>query len=104
VLVGTTEIVAAAEAPPGPVLVAIHPEVVLLFRSTEGLASSARNVLDCCVVSVEPAGSRLRVRLDAGFPLLAAITRASAAELELAPGARVRAAIKATAAHLIARG
>jgi tungstate transport system ATP-binding protein len=104
VRVGAAEVVAAAGAPPGPVLVAIHPEMVLLLRSTEGLMSSARNVLDCRVVSVEPAGSQLRVRLDAGFPLVAAITRASAAELELAPDGRVQAAIKATAVHLIARG
>src|SRR5262249_40841493 len=45
VLVGTAEIVATAEAPLGPVVVAIHPELVLLMRSPDGLTGDARNLL-----------------------------------------------------------
>jgi tungstate transport system ATP-binding protein len=103
VRIGDALVVAAGDVPPGPVLVMIHPEQVLLVHPDEPLRSSARNLLPSRVVAVEPAGSQLRVRLDAGFPLVAALTRASAADLALAPGAPVQAAVKATAVHLIPR-
>ena len=100
---GAAQLVAAGVRPPGPVMIAIHPELILLLPQTEHVRSSARNVLNGCVRVVEPAGSQVRVTLDVGFPLIVALTRRSAADLELAPGVRVRAAIKATAVHLIPR-
>ena len=103
VRIGGVEVTVATGAAPGPVLVTIHPEMVLLVPPTEHLRSSARNLLSCRVESIDPAGGQLRVRLDAGFPLVAALTRAGAADLELSPGVRVLAAIKATAIHLIPR-
>ncbi len=81
----------------------IHPEMVLLMSATEHVHSSARNVLTCRVEALEPAVGQVRVRLDAGFPLVAALTRAGAADLELTAGAVVLAAVKATAIHLIRR-
>jgi tungstate transport system ATP-binding protein len=103
VRIGDAHVVAAGDLRPGPVLAMVHPEQVLLVHPDEPLRSSARNVLPCRVVAVEPAGSQLRVHLDAGFPLVAALTRASAGDLALAPGSSVQAAIKATAVHLIPR-
>jgi molybdopterin-binding protein len=103
VQVGPVELTVATAAAPGAVLVTIHPEMVLLMPATRYVRSSARNVLLCRVVALEPAGGQLRVRLDAGFPLVAALTRAGAADLDLAPGAGVLAAIKATAIHLVPR-
>jgi molybdopterin-binding protein len=101
--VGDTEIIAAGAHRPGPVLVAIHPELILLLSEDEPVRTSARNRLRCRVVRLEPAGSYLRVHLDAGFPLIAAVTRASAADLALEPGSPITAALKATAVHLIDR-
>jgi tungstate transport system ATP-binding protein len=103
VRVGAAELLVAGPHPPGPTLVALHPELVLLLPAGEAPRTSARNLLPCRVQALEPAGSQLRVYLDAGFPLVAMVTRTSAADLGLTPGARVSAAIKATAVHLIPR-
>ena len=86
-----------------PVLVALHPEQITVFAAGSAPLSSARNQLPARVTEVEPAGARLRLHLDAGVPLIAEITRASAADLSIAAGTEVIAAFKATAAHLIAR-
>jgi molybdopterin-binding protein len=43
----------------------------------------------------------VRVVVDCGFPLVAAVTARSVSELGLAPGVRVTAVFKASAAHLI---
>jgi len=42
--------------------------------------------------------------VDVGFPLVAAVTARSAAELGLAEGGRVVAAFKASAAHVVGPG
>jgi molybdenum ABC transporter ATP-binding protein len=99
--VGGARIVALA--PPGvsgSVLVSIRGEDVILERAG-GAASSARNRLDARVVSVHPGTPLISVELDAGFPLLAFITRPACEELELRPGVTVSALIKAPAVHLI---
>lgn len=101
VRVGSTDLVVAGGQPRGPVLVTIHPEMVVLMPAGERPRTSARNLLMCRVEALEPAGTQLRVRLVGGFPLVVALTRTAAAELDLAPGAAVLAAIKATAIHLI---
>jgi len=48
-------------------------------------------------------GPQVRVELDAGFPLVALITKQSLEELGLAEGSPVVASFKATAVHLIPR-
>jgi tungstate transport system ATP-binding protein len=99
----TVEAPAAGEPGTG-VLVCLRPEDVVLQAPVEGVAhSSARNRLPAVVRRALPAGPLVRVELDAGFPLVALVTRQSAGELALAPGAPVVASFKATAVHLIPR-
>jgi tungstate transport system ATP-binding protein len=84
------------------VLVCIRPEdVIVASLAKDAPASSARNHVPATVVRVLPAGPHVRVVLDAGFQLVALITRQSLEELELVPGSRIEASFKATAVHLI---
>jgi molybdate transport system ATP-binding protein len=62
---------------------------------------SARNHLRATVSRVRSSGPYVRVELDAGFPLVALITKQSLEDLALVPGASVVATFKATAVHLI---
>jgi tungstate transport system ATP-binding protein len=100
---GRVVIEVAADAPaPARVRVGIRPEDVTLTESDGArVLSSARNVLDGTVTRVAPSTHGTHVTVDVGFPLVAAVTARSVSELGLRPGARVRAAFKATAAHLI---
>jgi molybdate transport system ATP-binding protein len=102
--VGTAELLAIGEQPVGAgVMVSIRAEdVAVLVEGSEGHgAVSARNLLPGTVTGLEPAGALVRVRIDCGFPLVAAITRPAVAELGIAPGLRVTAIIKAPAVHVI---
>jgi len=93
---------AAGELAPGQaVLFCLRPEDVTLWPRDGVPASSARNRLVGRIVSLVPHGALVRVALDCGFPLQALITRASARELDLAPGMEVSASFKASAVHLI---
>ena len=65
------------------------------------LASSARNQLPGRVSRTVSQGSLMRVGVDCGIPLVASITRASAADMDLQEGGRVIATFKASAVHLI---
>ena len=97
--------VAAAAGPPenDSVFVCIRPEdVVLAPAPLAESPSSARNRLVGRVTAVLPAGGQRRVELDCGFPLVALVTRRSAEELGIVPGATVAASFKATAVHVIA--
>jgi molybdate transport system ATP-binding protein len=76
------------------VFVVIHPRAVALHRTKpEG---SPRNVLRGAVVAADDEGSRVRVRVAVPFPLVAEITRAAAAELELDRGGELWVTVKAT--------
>jgi molybdopterin-binding protein len=66
-----------------------------------GSISSARNLLPGRITSLVPHGLLVRVRVDCGVPLIAVITRASAADMDLAEGREVVASFKASAVHLI---
>lgn len=103
VRIGVGELVVATELTSGRLTLVLDASDVTLIAGESDLRTSARNSLRCTVTSVESTGRRVSVRLDAGFPLVAVVTRAAADDLGLAPGARVTASIKATAAHLIAR-
>jgi molybdate transport system ATP-binding protein len=84
------------------VLVSVRPEeVTLLEAPTSGAHLSARNVLSATVTRIEPRGTLVLVTLDAGFPLRALVTRQAVAELGLAPGTAVGAAVKAPSIHLV---
>jgi molybdate transport system ATP-binding protein len=75
-----------------------------LQRDGGAPGSSVRNRLAARVVSVRPGSPLNCVELDAGFPLVALVTRPACEELALAAGVDVTALIKAPAVHLIARG
>lgn len=105
--VGGRRVEVAGRAPLGErVRVCIRPEDVTLARPAGPEApTSARNRLAGRVLDVTPAPPYLRVLVDCGFPLVAAVNRRSVEELGLAPGVAVTAAFKASAAHLLrARG
>jgi molybdate transport system ATP-binding protein len=101
--VGAAKLECVDTGEPGPVYACIRAEDVTITRdATEH--SSARNRLVAQVESVNLEGALARVELDCGFPLSAIITAQSAAGMELKPGDRVWAVVKATAVHLIAAG
>jgi len=102
--VGRAELAAVGDHPVGAsVIISIRAEdVILLGASVDtAVAASARNRLPGRVVSIEPAGPLVRVRIDCGFPLVAAVTRPAIDELDLGPGASVAAMVKAPAVHVI---
>lgn len=86
----------------GPCWALLRAEDIAISR-TAPAGASVRNRLEGKVATLIPEGALARVELDCGFPLTAAITAQSAAELGLAPGSQVVATVKATAVHLIAR-
>lgn len=63
--------------------------------------SSARNQLPGRVSRTVSQGSLMRVSINCGIPLVASITRASAADMALEEGKKVIATFKASAVHLI---
>lgn len=84
------------------VFVCVRAEDVTLGPN-DATPTSARNRLPCRVVSLSPEGALVRVGLDAGFPLVARVTRSSSEELELAEGRPVTASFKAPAVRLVPR-
>ena len=93
----------AALAHPGErVRICIRPEDVTLTQAPDSsVLSSARNHLAGTVARVTPSAPQVRVVVDVGFPLVAALTRRSVDEMGLAEGRAVTAIFKASAAHLI---
>jgi molybdopterin-binding protein len=89
-----------SSAEPGDeVLVCLRPEDVSISLSSQ--PSSVRNHLSAVVTRLVPAAAYIRVEMDAGFPLVALVTRRAVEELSLAPGVGVVASFKASAVHLI---
>lgn len=88
-------VLTCAERPDFPVvLVAIRPASVTLHRQhPEG---SARNVWSAVIAEVEGFGERVRIRLGGEVPLVAEVTTAAVADLDLRPGREVWASVKAT--------
>ena len=86
-----------AEEAAGPVFVTFPPSAVALHRTRpEG---SARNTWPGRVAGLEQHGATVRVRLDGAPPVLADITTAAVADLDLTVGAPVWASVKATEVH-----
>jgi molybdate transport system ATP-binding protein len=93
--------VSSTDAASGPVAASVYPwEIVLEPSAAPG---SAQNHLAAEVVSVTVIGSRARVGLTAGQPLVAEVTTAAVRELALAPGTGVTATWKAAATRLTPR-
>ncbi|MEV1065261.1 ABC transporter ATP-binding protein [Streptomyces sp. NPDC050263] len=82
----------------GPVFVAFPPSAVTLYRDRP-TGSSARNLWSCEVAGLETHGDQIRADLTGELPLAADLTAVAAAELDLHPGARVWATVKATQTH-----
>lgn len=94
---------ASADPGSGPVAIGVYPWEVELRPSGSAGGGSARNRVEAEVVSLTPVGNRVRVGLQAGQPLAAEVTEASARELGLGPGARVTATWKAAATRVMPR-
>ncbi len=88
-----TELV-VAEPVHGPAFVAFPPTAVAVHRSRPD--GSPRNCWPATVAELEPHGSTIRVRLVGRPQAYADVTAAAVAELGLAPGRAVWAAVKAT--------
>lgn len=101
--VGGVSIETASDLGPGSdVLVCLRPEDITLSDVSDAAAPvSARNHLRATVSRVRQSGPYVRVELDAGFPLVALITKQSLEELSIERGAGVVATFKASAVHLI---
>jgi len=95
----------AADARVGDrVRLGLRPEdVTLLLAGETASLSSARNYLPGMIVRVTPSTPAVRVVVDVGFPLVATVTARSVTELGLTEGARIVAAFKASAVHLVGR-
>jgi len=78
----------------GPVALVIDPDAVVLSPARP--ESSARNTLHGDVASVVPDGAAVRVSVASTHPIVARITKQSADELGIAPGAAVYATFKAS--------
>lgn len=105
VAVGETKLAALARDLPADtrdVFVCIHAEDVILLKGADR-PSSPRNHLPATVQAITRDGPLLRIDLACGFPLAAMLTKQACEELELKPGDRVVALVKAPNVHLIPR-
>jgi len=92
-LAGGAELVVADPLPGHDVDVALRPQAVALHRvKPEG---SPRNTWPATVADLEADRDRVRVQLDGSIPLVAEVTPAAVADLDLVPGAAVWASVKA---------
>lgn len=83
-----------AGSPSGEVYGAFRPTAVTVQRDEPH--GSARNSWPGTVRGLTPYGDAVRLEVDGSLPLLADVTPAAVAELELAPGSEVWASVKAT--------
>jgi molybdate transport system ATP-binding protein len=82
------------EVDDGEVFAVIPPAAVALHRQRpEG---SPRNNWPATVVEIDHLGARFRVRLTGPLPIVAEVTGAAVAELDLRPGRDIWVAVKAT--------
>ena len=93
--------VTCSEAAGGRVAVSVHPWEIAIEPAGASDSGSPQNRLAARVESVTAIGSRARVGLDAGQPLAAEVTAASAERLGLVPGVAVVATWKATASRVV---
>jgi molybdate transport system ATP-binding protein len=87
-------VIVLAEPFHGPVRLAIPPGAIALHRSVPD--GSPRNVWRATIADVQPVLDRVRVVLDGPLPVVAEVTPGAVEVLELKPGARMWAAVKAT--------
>lgn len=93
-LPGGATITASAGPARGPVFVAFRPNAVTLHRTRPD--GSARNLWPVDACELATTGDRACVRLTGPVPLVAEVTADAVAQLHLADGGPVWAAVKAT--------
>lgn len=94
VLEGGVRLVVRGPAPAGPAVAVVSPSAVSLHRRRpEG---SPRNVVEGRIAGIEHRGDAARVQLEGPLPLLADVTAGALADLGLAVGDPVWAAVKAS--------
>ena len=92
-LAGGAELVVADPLPGPEVAVAVRPQAVTVHRHQPD--SSARNSWRATVVDLAADHDRVRLQLVGPVPLVAEVTPAAVADLDLAPGAEVWVSMKA---------
>ncbi len=85
----------------GEVLLTLHPRAVALFLQRPD--GSPRNLWRAPVVALETQLDRVRVQLGGALPIVAEVTPAAVAALDLKPGREVWVAVKATEIAVVAR-
>jgi molybdate transport system ATP-binding protein len=91
---GSPATVTLAGSEDGPTLMVLRPQAVALHRNRP--ETSARNVWHCDVTGFDLLGDHVRVRLTGDIDLVADVTPAAVAELDLHEGSRMWASVKAT--------
>ncbi|GLW99904.1 ABC transporter ATP-binding protein [Microtetraspora sp. NBRC 16547] len=86
-----------AEHLDGPAFVAFSPAAVALYRSRPD--GSPRNLWQAGIEGIERHGDNIRIHLAGPISAFADVTPAAVADLELAPGQRIWASVKATETH-----
>ncbi|MFG1948628.1 ABC transporter ATP-binding protein [Nonomuraea sp. NPDC048826] len=81
----------------GPAFVAFPPAAVALYRTRPD--GSPRNLWQATIDGIERHGDHVRVHLDGPVTAFADITPAALADLDLTPGQRIWASVKATETH-----
>ncbi|MGW5263426.1 ABC transporter ATP-binding protein [Microbispora sp. NPDC004025] len=81
----------------GPAFVAFSPAAVALYRTRPD--GSPRNLWQATIEGIERHGDNVRVHLDGPITAFADITPAALADLDLSPGQRIWASVKATETH-----
>ncbi|MFI5839501.1 ABC transporter ATP-binding protein [Catenuloplanes sp. NPDC051500] len=81
----------------GEVFVAFRPSAVALYADEP--AGSPRNIWAATIAGIQRHGDNLRIELAGPIAAAADVTPAAAAQLDLAPGRTVWAAVKATETH-----
>ncbi|MFI6903134.1 ABC transporter ATP-binding protein [Nonomuraea sp. NPDC050394] len=95
--VGELLLLHASEHFDGPAFVAFPPAAVALYRSRPD--GSPRNLWQARIDGIERHGDNVRVHLGGPVSAFADITPAAVAELDLSPGQRIWASVKATETH-----
>lgn len=79
----------------------IKPDDIILYPVSMEAHSSARNTFTGVITRIVPSGFYQKVYINCGFPLVAYITNASAENLKISEGAKIKASFKATSLHVI---
>ncbi|MEU4833063.1 ABC transporter ATP-binding protein [Streptosporangium sp. NPDC023615] len=86
-----------AEHVEGPAFVAFAPSAVALYRTRPD--GSPRNLWEATIEGVERHGDNVRIHLEGPIEVSADVTPAAVADLDLTPGRRIWASVKATETH-----